>query len=98
FDAEPIYPSGYPDFLREELAADPFQFDNWNYAPAEPRGSSVPSAPSDPSGPSRPSTDTGSTDTSSTDTGSTDTGSTDTGSTDTGSSDTGGRNPWGFGS
>ncbi len=94
FDATPIYPSGYPDFLREELAADPFQFDSYNYAPAEPRGSSVPSAPSDPSGPSRPSTDTGSTDTSSTDTSSTDTGSTDTGSTDTGSSGTGGSSPF----
>ncbi len=42
FDVSDIYPSGYPDFLREELAADPFQFDNWNYAPSSNDGSSVP--------------------------------------------------------
>ena len=38
FDVSDIYPSGYPDFLTEELAADPFQFPSWDYAPSDNGG------------------------------------------------------------
>ena len=40
FEVSDIYPSGYPDFLTEELAADPFQFPSWDYAPSDNGGGS----------------------------------------------------------